>query len=78
MPISGFRWLKEEEIELLDFETMTLEQSDGFILEVDLYYPSKLHDAHNSFPLAPERLIITKDQLSPYALGNSLICPIFF
>ena len=38
----------------------------GFILEVDLAYPPALHADHNDYPLAPEKLTITKDQMSPY------------
>ena len=30
------------------------------ILEVDLEYPKELHDLHNDYPLAPERLMINK------------------
>ena len=40
----------------------------GQILEVDLEYPDTLHDAHRDFPLAPEKLTITRDMLSPYQL----------
>jgi hypothetical protein len=32
-----------------------------------LAYPEGLHELHNSLPLAPERLLVTKDMLSPYA-----------
>ena len=28
----------------------------GYIIEVDLEYPKKLHDLHNSYPLAPEKI----------------------
>ena len=36
------------------------------ILELDLDYPESLHDAHNDYPLAPERIIINKvDKLVP-------------
>ena len=38
----------------------------GHILEVDLDYPEHLHDLHSDFPLAPERLVIKDDMLSPY------------
>ncbi|GBN47957.1 hypothetical protein AVEN_10329-1 [Araneus ventricosus] len=31
-------------------------------------YPPELHDLHNSYPLAPERMIITPDKLSPTAM----------
>ena len=52
----------------------------GFILEVDLDYPTSLHRAHNDYPLAPEKLTITKDQMSRYQqklieeLGTSFEC----
>ena len=28
----------------------------GYFLEVDLEYPEELHEFHNDFPLAPEKL----------------------
>ena len=49
---------------------MTEDQETGYIVEVDLLYPDHLHLEHNSFPLAPERLHITRDMLSPYAKGS--------
>ena len=42
------------------------EGKKGCILEVDLEYPKKLHDAHNENPLAPEQLKVNKvDKLIP-------------
>ena len=32
----------------------------GWILEVDLEYPEELHDSHNSYPLAPEKKVVTQ------------------
>ena len=38
----------------------------GYFLEVDLKFPDKLHDLHNDYPLAPEKLVVTNDMLSKY------------
>ena len=38
----------------------------GYFLEVDLEYPNKLHELHNNFPLAPEKLAVSNDMLSTY------------
>ena len=40
--------------------------SIGYFLEVDLEYPSKLHDFRNDYALAPEKLEISSDILSRY------------
>ena len=38
--------------------------SFGYILECDLDYPVELHDLHNEYPLAPERVDIQVEMLS--------------
>jgi len=38
----------------------------GWILEVDLEYPEELHDAHNSYPPAPEKKAIGVEQMLGY------------
>ena len=50
LPTDGFRWMDSSE---LDSWT-----SMPCILEVDLEYPTELHDLHNEYPLAAERLTI--------------------
>ena len=50
LPVGDFTWMGEEELKHWeDFPC---------ILEVDLDYPQDLHDLHNDYPLAPERLKI--------------------
>ncbi|GFX77777.1 c2H2-type domain-containing protein [Trichonephila clavipes] len=59
----------------------TNESDVGYILEVDLEYPSDLHDKHSDFPLAPEnkpppnckepRLLTTLEPKTKYVLHYS-------
>ena len=39
----------------------------GFLLEVDLKYPDKLHELHNDYPLAPKKLAVSSDMLPRYS-----------
>ena len=58
LPTHGFEWMSESDLE--NWESMPC------MLEVDLDYPDSLHDAHNDYPLAPERMTINKvDKLVP-------------
>ena len=43
--------------------------SVGYILEVALEYPSELHDLHNDYPLASEKLEISQNMLSNYCFN---------
>jgi len=64
LPIRHFKWLNPEIVNLPSYH----ENSDkGLILEVDLEYPEELHQAHNDYPFAPEKLIVTNEMLSDYA-----------
>ena len=38
----------------------------GYFIECDLEYPKELHDLHNDYPLAPEKLLVQDDWLSPF------------
>ena len=58
LPVGEFEWMSEEE--LGDWERFVEEEGVGCILEVDLEYPAELHDFHNDFPLAPEKLTLGK------------------
>ena len=39
----------------------------GYILEVDLEYPAALHDLHNDYPCARERMVVQDDMLSQHS-----------
>ena len=52
LPTHGFRWMDSNELD--NWQNMPS------ILEVDLEYPIELHDLHNEYPLAAERLTIGK------------------
>ena len=69
LPLRDFRWMTEEEIVKFDpHRDINLKNGPGYILEVTLRYPERLHLDHNSFPLAPEQIEITEEDLSPYSL----------
>ena len=66
LPVDNFQWADEvfDENKILK---MTDDQATGYIFDVDLEYPETLHDLHNDYPLAPERVKISKDEISPHS-----------
>ena len=66
LPYDNFEWMIEKEISEVDFDLISKNNKAGYILEVDLKYPKELHDLHNDYPLAPEKLKVTQDMLSNY------------
>ena len=70
LPTHGFKWMSESELD--NWRSMPC------ILEVDLDYPESLHDKHNDYPLAPERMTNDKvDKLVPN-LNNKKIYVIHY
>lgn len=66
LPVSDYRFLKKKDFNKIDIANLSEESKTGYIFEVDLDYPKELHGEHRSFPLAPEKMIISNDLLSPY------------
>ena len=66
LPYSGFKWLNKKEVNRFDVDSIGENCSIGYILEVDLEYRSELHELHNYYSLAPEKLEITRNMLSKY------------
>ena len=66
LPTGGFRWMTKNQIDKIDLAKYKKDSDKGLILEVDLAYPQELRDLHNDYPLAPEKIKVTKDMLSDY------------
>ena len=69
LPTGGFEWSDIS----LDEIMQTSDESDvGYFVVVDMNYPSNLHDNHNDFLLAAEKLKVDAEMLSQYQLelGN--------
>ena len=62
LPVGNFHWMTGDELERwMEFPC---------VLEVDLEYPEELHDFHNDYPLAPERIKINKVEKLIPTLGD--------
>ena len=66
LPTGGFRWVNDGQQLAKTIAEQPADDPEGYILEVDLEYPEDLHDAHNAYPLAPERLMVQKKWMSEY------------
>ena len=68
-PYEGFKWLKNVD----EFDVMSINEKNpiGHFLKVGLEYSDKLHELHNDYPLAPEKLAVSSDMLSKYCKKNS-------
>ena len=64
LPDEEFKWLKN--VNEIDVMPISEKRLTGYLLEVDLEYPDKLHEFHNDYPLAPEKLAVSGDMLSKY------------
>ena len=64
LPYEKCEWVKN--IDELDVMSINKKSDVGYLLEVDLEYPNELHELHNDYPLAPEKLAVSNDMLSTY------------
>ena len=74
LPYDDFEWMSEKEISEINFDSVSGNNNEGYILEVDLEYPDDLHNLHNDYPLAPDQLsvsypLVSDDMLSNYCLS---------
>ena len=63
LPTSELKWIDPKEFDLKKYISNSLK---GNVLEVDLEYPKELHELHNNYPLAPDKIEILRETLSEY------------
>ena len=71
LPTGRFRWMTQKQIDKIDLAKYKEDSDKGIILEVDLKYPKELHDLHNDYPLAAEKIKVTNEMLSEYCKNIS-------
>ena len=59
LPYRNFKWVMADSV-------IPKRKGIGHIYEVDLEYPKELHDLHNDYPCAPEKIKVSDDMLSDY------------
>ena len=60
LPVNGFRWLDSDKTNEINEEFIKNYNENGYIFEVDVRYPKRLHDLHSDLPFLPERIEINK------------------
>ena len=65
LPYEKLEWVKN--VDELDVISINKKSDAGYLLEVDLEYPNELHELHNDYPLASEKLAVSKNMLSTYS-----------
>ena len=58
MPVGWFEWIAPDQLKHYESYPFFQRLDEGFIFEVDLEYPKELHDLHNDYPLAVEKMSI--------------------
>lgn len=70
LPVGQFRWLNEKEVETFSLSEPPGTPDKGYILEIDVEYPTELHDRFNDLPLCAEmkeeRLLFTLEKKTHY------------
>ena len=66
LPTGNFKWMTDKEISKIDLGKYKADGKKGLILEVDLEYNKNLHELHNDYSVAPEKVKVSKNMLSTY------------
>ena len=63
LPASGLKWIDPKDF---DSNKQSSNSPKGCVLEVDLEYPKELHELHNDYTLAPDKIEMKNEILSDY------------
>ena len=66
LPYREFKWVEVNNETINEVLNTSDNSLYGYFLEVDLEVPEELHDYHKDYPMAPEKIKIEDDMLSPY------------
>lgn len=69
LPYKGFKWC-DKKWDVKSIMELKDDSEDGYLFEVNLKIPEKLHDYFNDYPLCPENLSIKKDELNIWQQQN--------
>ena len=72
LPTNGFKWFDSDKInEINEYFIKNYDENNykGYILEVDVKYPKRLHELHNDLPFLSERMKVNN--------CNQLVCNLF-
>ena len=73
LPYGEFKWVKVNNESVNKILNKSDNSLHGYFLEVDLECPENLHDIHNGFPMAPEKIKIKDEMLSPIQLEMNIV-----
>ena len=69
LPVNGYKWLDSNKINEEFIKNYNEDNNKGYILEVDVKYPKRLHKLHSDLPFLSERMEINK--------CKKLVCNLF-
>ena len=69
LPTNGFKWIDNNKINEDFIKNYNKNDTKGYILEVDVEYPKRLHELHSDLPFLSERMEVNK--------CKKLVCNLF-
>ena len=69
LPVNGFKWIDNNEINEEFMKKYNENDNKGYIFEVDVKYPKRLHELHSDLPFLSQRMEVNK--------CKKLVCDLF-